>query len=260
MIDVGANLAHNSFADDLPDVLDRARQAGVEHIIVTGSCEESSQAALELARKYPDLLYSTAGLHPHHASDCTAATLSTFRQLAGEPEVKAIGETGLDFFRDISPRAAQEKAFEAHLELAIELGMPLFLHERDAYPRFAEILATCRDQLADVVVHCFTGSQEALFSYLDLNCHIGITGWICDERRGTHLLSLVSSIPADRLLIETDAPYLLPRSIEKKPKKHRNEPCYLPYIRDTVANACNKPPAQTGEETSANARRFFRLP
>ena len=260
MIDVGANLAHHSFADDLEQVLNRAVESGVEQIIVTGSCEASSLAALELARSNPGFLYATAGMHPHHASDCTAASLATFQELAGAAEVKAIGETGLDFFRDVSPRAAQEKAFEAHLELAIALDLPVFLHERDAYPRFAEILAAYRDRLRDVVVHCFTGSQEALFSYLDLDCYIGITGWICDERRGTHLLPLVKEIPANRLLIETDAPYLLPRSIDKKPKKHRNEPCFLTYVRDAVATACHKPAAQVEDETSINAKRFFRLP
>jgi TatD DNase family protein len=260
MIDIGANLAHDSFGSDFDEVLSRARDAGVEQIIVTGSSEASSERALELARKHPGFLFSTAGMHPHHASECTPTSIAGFRELAAEPEVRAIGETGLDFFRDISPRNLQEKAFEAHIELAIETEMPMFLHERDAYPRFSEIISAYRGQLTDVLVHCFTGSKDALYSYLDLDCHIGITGWICDERRGTHLLSLVNNIPDDRLMIETDAPYLLPRSIDKKPKKHRNEPCYLPYVRDTIAEACNKSADQVAHQTSANARRFFRLP
>ncbi|MDH5737872.1 MAG: TatD family hydrolase, partial [Gammaproteobacteria bacterium] len=180
-------------------------------------------------------------------------------ELASEDCVKAIGETGLDFFRDFSPRTVQEKSFESHIEMAMALQMPLFLHERDAWPRFAQILKSYRDQLGNVVVHCFTGAKEALYDYLDMDCHIGITGWLCDERRGAHLIPLMSSIPADRLMIESDAPYLLPRTIRPKPKSRRNEPFYLPFVCEAVAMATGRTTDQIAQETTGNARRFFNL-
>jgi TatD DNase family protein len=260
LIDIGANLAHDSFNPDFTAVLQRAREASVEQIVVTGSSEDSSTKALELARQHQDILFATAGMHPHHASDLTQSALNTFRQLAAEPEVKAIGETGLDFYRDFSPRDLQEKAFEQHIELAIELAMPLFLHERDAYPRFYEILKDYRSELSGIVVHCFTGEKKALFAYLDLDCHIGVTGWICDERRGTHLLPLVGNIPHDRLMLETDSPYLLPRTVKDKPKKHRNEPCYLDYVCTAVAEASDQTTEAVAAQTTDNAKRFFDLP
>jgi TatD DNase family protein len=260
MIDIGANLAHDSFDADFNAVLQRARDASIQQIVVTGSSEDSSIKALELARQHQGFLFATAGMHPHHASDLTPTAMETFRQLAGEPEVRAIGETGLDFFRNFSPPELQEKAFEQHIELAIDLGMPLFLHERDAYPRFYEILKDYRSDLSAAVVHCFTGEQKALFAYLDLDCHIGITGWICDERRGTHLLPLISSIPQDRLMLETDSPYLLPRTVKEKPKKNRNEPCYLDYVCSAVADASNQSSGTVAAQTTDNAKHFFSLP
>lgn len=260
MIDIGANLAHNSFDKDFNAVLQRAKDAAIEQILVTGSSEDSSAKALELARRHQGYLFATAGMHPHHASDLTSTAMSSFRHLAAAPEVKAIGETGLDFFRDFSPRDVQEKAFELHIELAIDLAMPLFLHERDAYPRLYEILKDYRDDLSNIVVHCFTGEKKALFAYLDLDCHIGVTGWICDERRGTHLLPLVGSIPLNRLMLETDSPYLLPRTIQDKPKKHRNEPCYLGYVCSAVAEASDQTTAAVAAQTAENAKDFFDLP
>ncbi|MEJ6592004.1 MAG: TatD family hydrolase, partial [SAR86 cluster bacterium] len=222
LIDIGANLTHESFVADFTDLLDRAQQAGVNQIIVTGASLQGSLDALTLARQQPGYLWATAGIHPHHADEANPAALAQLRTLAAQPEIKAIGETGLDFFRDICPRDQQIQAFEAHIELAIETGLPMFLHERESSQAFLEVLRPYRDQLSQVVVHCFTGEAAALYHYLDLDCHIGITGWICDERRGAHLIPLVSDIPDNRLLIETDAPYLLPRNIKPKPKGRRN--------------------------------------
>ena len=260
LIDIGANLTHESFHADLPDVLAAAREVGICQLMVTGASAVGSRDAAEIAAKYPEMLYSTAGVHPHHAEETTDQLIAEFRELAGQEVVKAIGETGLDFFRDFSPRDQQQASFEKHLQLAAELNMPLFLHERDAYPRFAEILKPVRDDLHNVVVHCFTGEKEALYAYLDLDCYIGITGWICDERRGTHLLELVKDIPADRLMIETDAPYLMPRNIQPKPKSRRNEPRNLPYVCQTVAEARGETYEAVANQTTANARGFFDLP
>lgn len=259
LIDIGANLTHESFEHDFDDVLQRAKDAGVVEMVVTGASGEGSVKAAELAGKF-EHLYATAGVHPHHAPETTRSLLSQLRDLLAQKKVCAVGETGLDFFRDFSPRDIQEKSFEAHIELAIETGLPMFLHERDAHPRFAEVLKPYRDDLVDAVVHCFTGNKEALYTYLDMDLYIGITGWICDERRGEHLLGLVKDIPNDRLMIETDAPYLMPRNILPKPKGRRNEPANLTWVCDTVAQCRDTSYEDLAELTSENARRFFRLP
>src|SRR6185437_5205183 len=171
-----------------------------------------SQEALRIAQEYPDQIYATAGVHPHDSRHCSEETISELRRLATNEEVVAIGECGLDFNRDFSPRPQQEKWFEAQVALAEELQIPVFLHERDAQQRFCEILVRVR-KMVPAVVHCFTGTREELNAYLDMDLHIGITGWICDERRGIHLRELVKEIPPERLMIETDAPYLIPRTM-----------------------------------------------
>lgn len=259
LIDIGANLTHDSFEHDFDDVLERAFDAGVTQLVVTGASMEGSEQAAELANRH-EALFATAGVHPHHAEETTREAIATLRGFLENDRVKAVGETGLDFFRDFSPRPAQIKSFEQHIELAIETGLPMFLHERDAHPTFAEVLSAYRDELNDLVVHCFTGEKEALYAYLDLDCHIGITGWICDERRGKHLLTLVKDIPAERLMIETDAPYLMPRNIKPKPKTRRNEPHYLTVVCETVAECREATIEAVASQTSANATRFFNLP
>ena len=181
------------------------------------------------------------------------------RALAAHPRVVAIGECGLDFNRNYSPHPDQEQWFEAQLDLACELGKPLFLHSRDAHPRFAEVLRSRRDRLPPAVAHCFTGEEDELRAYLDLGLYIGITGWICDERRGRHLLALVRQIPGDRLLIETDSPYLTPRDLRPQPRARRNEPAFLPHILRTIARALGRPAEEVGEETARNARQLFAL-
>jgi TatD DNase family protein len=260
VVDIGANLTHASFHADLPGVLARARQAGVATIVVTGTSIEGSRAALELARAHPGL-YATAGVHPHEAAHCNTDTLPALRALLADPRVVAVGECGLDFNRNYSPHPDQEKWFVAQLELACELGKPLFLHSRDAHPRFAEILRLHKDKeaLPPAVAHCFTGEEDELQAYLDLGLYIGITGWICDERRGKHLHKLVHHIPPDRLMLETDAPYLTPRTLRPQPHGRRNEPAFLPHILSAVAGALNRPVEELARSTSENARRFFRL-
>ena len=259
MIDIGANLTHESFSEDFDGVLQRAKDAGVTQIMVTGASLQSSKQALELADRYQNL-FATAGIHPHYAEETTQETIEALKEFLKNDKVKAIGETGLDFFRDICPRAIQKRSFEQHLELAIESNLPMFLHEREAFPSFSEILSTYRDDLGKVVIHCFTGDKNALTTYLDLDCYIGITGWICDERRGKHLLTLVKDIPSDRLLIETDAPYLMPRNVRPKPKNRRNEPHYLSVVCKTIAQCRETNTEDLATQTSANARLFFSLP
>lgn len=256
MIDIGANLAHDSFDADLDAVLARARDAGVTRIVVTGSSRDSSLKARELARRHPQMLAATAGLHPHHASDWNDELAALLRELAGDPCVRSLGECGLDYFRDFSPRTDQQRAFSAQMALAAEMRKPLFLHQRDAHADFLAMLREQRARLGKVVVHCFTDTRAALNDYLALDCHIGITGWICDERRGAHLIEAVRDIPDDRLLIETDAPYLLPRNAPKRADR-RNEPALLPWVVQALAQARG----QTAEHIAAigtrNAQAFF---
>lgn len=232
-------------------------------MLYAGSSIEGSEQALALCEKLDDSgqrLFSTAGIHPHSASDWNGDSAQRLRALLSESRVRAVGECGLDFNRDFSPRPQQEKVLEEHLALAVELKLPVFLHERDANQRLLEILKDYRDHLTAAVVHCFTGEQAALFSYLDLDLYIGITGWICDERRGTHLHPLVREIPRDRLMLESDAPYLLPRTLRPKPKNGRNEPAYLPEVLREVALHRNESMEDLARNSTACARRFFGLP
>lgn len=256
LYDIGANLTHNSYTDDLDAVLQRAAAEGVNRLAVTGSSVEASEQACALAQRYPALV-ATAGVHPHHASDYTPASTESLRELLANPQVRAVGETGLDYYRNYSTVQQQEHAFREQLQLAADTAMPVFLHQRDAHGAFMDILREYRERLGRGVVHCFTGSAEELRDYLDLDMHIGITGWICDERRGAHLHELVPLIPHNRLLLETDCPYLLPRDLKPTPKTRRNEPRWLGHIARTVAACRNESPDELAAQTTANAEAFF---
>lgn len=259
MIDIGVNLTNPRFDKDLASVIDNAKLAGVNKLIVTGTNLAESEQALTLAKAYPEFIYCTAGIHPHDASSMNNDVLLQLKKLASHSAVKAIGECGLDFNRNFSTPAEQEKAFILQLELAVECQLPVFLHERDANLRFIELLTPYIKQLPNAVLHCFTGTQEELARCLDLDLHIGITGWICDERRGQHLVELVKMIPDDRLMIETDSPYLLPRSMRPKPKSSRNEPKYLPYIAETIAHARQQDLSTFLNNTEKTTQSFFNL-
>ena len=265
LIDIGANLTHDSFRHDFDAVLERARAQGVSRIVVTGASAQGSRDASALALAHPGFLFATAGLHPHHASDYDGELEALLRAQLARPEVVAAGEMGLDYYRDFSPRDAQRFAFERQLQLAIDAAKPLFLHQRDAHDDFLACLddalgGAARARVGAVVVHCFTGDATELAHYLDRDFYIGITGWICDERRGTHLRELVGRIPADRLLLETDAPYLLPRDLRPQPTHRRNEPMYLAHICAEVARCRGEDVAETAASSSAAAARFFALP
>ncbi len=259
LIDIGVNLTHESFTHDLPDVLHRAARAGVHRMIVTGTSVAATDAALSLRAQYPDRLYATAGLHPHHASDFDAAARESLRTLAQRPGIVAIGECGLDYYRNFSPREAQLKAFAGQLEMAVELQLPVFLHQRDAHADFIAVLRDYRPRLKDAVAHCFTGQRAELEDCLALDLAIGITGWICDERRGHHLIPLMPLIRAGRLMIETDAPYLLPRSLRPHPPTRRNEPAFLPEVAATIARARGQSAGQLAADCTAATVQFFGL-
>ena len=259
LTDIGANLTHSAFRDDLDAVLGRAHGAGVTAIVVTGTTVEESRRAAALAERHPGRLHATAGVHPHHARECGPDTIPALRALAAQPAVVALGECGLDFNRNYSPHPDQERWFVAQLELACELAKPLFLHSRDAHPRFAEILQAHRGRLPRAVAHCFTGGRDELRAYLDLGLYVGVTGWICDERRGALLLELVREIPRDRLVVETDAPYLTPRDLHPQPRARRNEPAFLPHVVRRIALALGRPADEIAAETARNARELFGL-
>lgn len=260
LIDIGANLTHESFDHDREAVIARARAAGVTRMIVTGADRAHSPKALALARAYPGVLFATAGVHPHHATEYTDECDAELRALHAHPEVVAVGECGLDYFRDFSPRHVQRAAFERQLQIAVDTGKPLFLHQRDAHEDFVAIMRNFEGRLGPAVVHCFTGTRRELFECLDRDWYIGITGWLCDERRGQHLREIVRNIPANRLMVETDAPYLLPRTLKPMPKDRRNEPMWLPHIVEELARDRGETPEQVAAATTATASAFFRLP
>lgn len=257
IIDIGANLTHVSFEQDFEDVLHAAQRAGLNHIVLTGTDLETSRASSLMAIERPDYFSSTAGFHPHVAKDVTSEDFAALAKLAHQPEIVAVGETGLDFNRNFSPREDQLRIFEQHLQLAAELQKPLFLHQRDSHEDFVGLLRQYRCDIPGGVVHCFTDSRQALLDYLDLDMYVGITGWICDERRGMELKTLVKIIPDDRLLIETDAPYLLPRSIRPKPKSRRNEPRYLTEVLKVVAECRDQSESEVANNTYQNTLRLF---
>jgi len=258
-VDIGVNLAHDSFDADRDAVMHRAAQAGVVQMMVTGASEDGSRKAIELARQHPGVLFATAGVHPHHAADLTTAALPALAEMARAPEVVAVGECGLDYFRDFSPRDLQRRAFAWQLEIAAQTGKPVFLHQRDAHEDFVAILREHRAAIAGGVAHCFTAGEAERDAYLELGLAIGITGWICDERRGLHLREVVRKIPADRLMLETDAPYLLPRDLKPAPKSRRNEPHHLPHVARAVASARHESLESIARTATENTRRLFRL-
>ncbi len=259
LIDIGLNLTSDAFGDDRQAVVARARDAGVEMMIITGTDVDHSRAGITQAQAYPGVLYSTVGIHPHHAGTATTDTLQILHRLAQTECVRALGECGLDYNRQFSSRREQLYCFERQLELAATLGMPVFLHQRDAHEDFVALLGRYRDRLPAAVAHCFTGGDDELAAYLDMDLHIGITGWICDERRGQALQRSVRNIPLDRLMLESDAPYLLPRDLRPRPKSGRNEPMYLPHICASVGAYMGCAPDVVAAATSATAMAFFQL-
>ena len=263
LIDIGVNLSNSRFDKDIEQVIERAHSAGVERLILTGTSVEESQAVVAICERFDNqfsgMLWATVGIHPHDAKTLSPSNLAALRELATHQYVVAIGETGLDFHRTLSTEKQQEKSFEAHIELAIELKMPLFLHERDAAAKQIEMLKSYRDNICNGVIHCFTGDKKTLFRYLDMDLHIGITGWVCDERRGQELQKIVKNIPLDRLMLETDAPYLTPRNMPTKPKNGRNEPAFLAHVLSGIAAVRAENIDEIATTTTATAIKFFGL-
>ena len=255
MIDIGANLTNSVFTDDLGEVLNRAKREGVQHIVVTGTNIQESQYAIALAAKHGAYLSATVGIHPHDADHVKPGWLDTLEGLTSSPHVVAVGEMGLDFYRNHSERDAQRQVFEAQLDLAARIALPVFVHDRDTE---GEVLAVLRRYApTKCVVHCFTGNSDELDGFMAEDFYIGVTGWICDERRGEGLRRLVDRIPIDRLLVETDAPYLLSRTMSKILGTRRNEPAYLKFIIAELARFRRCPESVIRDASVENACRFF---
>lgn len=259
LIDIGANLTNRRFSEDLDAVLVRAGTAGVSHIIVTGTSVSASTAALQLAKAHPAVLSATAGVHPHDAKTWASSSVTAIKTLLADAKVVAVGECGLDFNRDFSPRDAQLACFEAQLQIAQEVQKPVFLHQRDAHEKFVELLRRYRPGLSGAVVHCFTGTREEMEEYVAMDCYIGVTGWLCDERRGQQLRDLVRYIPLNRLLIETDAPFLTPHGLQPKPPGNRNEPAFLPSVLTRLADIIQVSEVDLATNIFNNTRALFNL-
>lgn len=264
LIDIGANLADASFDPDREQVIERAAAAGVRHMIVTGTGLTESGQALALAGGNSETLRCTSGIHPHLATQWTDSPERARSILGGvlkNPLTVAAGECGLDYFRNLSPPDAQRRSFAGQLELAGEHGKPVFLHQRDAHDDFLAILKESRVRETGGVAHCFTGGPGEAESYMELGLYIGVTGWICDERRNQDLLNAVAALPLDRVLLETDSPYLLPRRRDVKPPvKRRNEPQFLPYVARELAKRMRIDAEELAAAAWRNAQALFGWP
>ena len=257
MIDIGVNLTNTRFELDRDDVIERAVSHGIKGFLVTATNIEVSQQASQLCQAFPGYLYCTAGIHPHDADGVSDGYLKQLKALVANKWVKAIGECGLDFNRNYSSKQQQLGVFSEQVQLAAEVNSPLFLHQRDAFTPWFDTLSPFIGRIPAMVTHCFTGDLYQLRRCLDAGMYIGITGWLCDERRGQTLRDIVQYIPLDRLMIETDAPYLLPRTIRPKPKGSRNEPSYLPYIVQCLAEFTQHSVKEIIEQTEKNSRMVF---
>lgn len=252
LIDAGVNLTNHQFDGLHDEVIARANAENIANMLLIGCDVQSSQGALELAKKYD--YYATAGVHPHDAKSVDTHFIAQLSELHQHSQVVAVGECGLDYNRDFSPREIQRQVFAEQLALAASLNKPVYLHERDASE---DMLAILKEHAIKGVLHCFTGDQHALDSYLNQGLYIGITGWVCDERRGKELQQLLPSIPLERLLIETDAPFLIPRTISPKPKSRRNEPSYLKYVCATIAALKGTSFDEVANQTTTNFQQLF---
>ena len=258
LIDIGVNLTNARLYYDREQLKQNAIDAGVIHQIITGTCLESSKKALDICLEDAAYYSSTAGCHPHDAKDFLPEHYQVFKDLSEHNQVVAIGECGLDFNRNYSPQDIQLDVFEQQISLALDTQLPLFLHQRDAHDTFVNSLKAHQGSLTGVC-HCFTGNKDELRDYLDLGFYVGITGWLCDERRGQDLQESLTYAPVDRILLETDAPYLLPRTIRPRPKKNLNVPAYLPWVLEKAAELLKLEPEELAASTTDNCRQLFKL-
>ena len=258
LIDIGANLLDNELLKNFNSIINRSKKSNIKKIIITSSSIDDTHKSKELIDREPDYLYTTVGFHPHNAKDYQDKYYSQMKELCKLEYVKAIGECGLDYKRNYSTKTQQIYCFQSHLELASQVNLPMFLHEREAHTDFFNLIRQYIHQVEDVVVHCFTGNKKSLSNYLDIGCYIGITGWITDPKRGYHLHDIIKYIPDDRLMIETDSPYLLPFS-EGINNKSYNEPSNLIFVLEEIASILKKDKEELSSQIYTNTCKFFNI-
>ena len=252
MFDIGANLTSSHFSKDLDVVLNDSLTAGVEKICITSSNLDDVKNAKKITEKYENLFYSV-GFHPHNAKDFKIEFLKDMSVYLNDPKAICLGEMGLDFNRNFSSKEEQILCFESQLSLANSISKPLFLHQRDAHEEFLSVLDNHKLN-QKLIVHCFTGNLSELEEYLKRDFYIGITGWVCDLKRGKELRKCINQIPEDKLLIETDSPYLSPRK-----KIRRNEPKFLIDVAEEVATLRNETKESIINSSYENSLNFFNL-
>ena len=256
-IDIACNFTHESFKNNLETVIADAENAGVEKFVLLSASLKDLDPIKIIQSKSPEKYFICSGIHPHHANEIKDINYNKLLEKLHSTNPNAIGETGLDYFRNISPPDIQKKSFRMHIEIAKELGLPLYLHQRDAHSDFVRIIKESRNNFPKFVVHCFTGTQKELDDYLELGAYIGLTGWICDAKRNIDLRQSIKNIPIEKMMIETDSPYLIPKNLINKPKKNINEPKYLPHIANEICELTGYELEELKLATSYNAINFF---
>lgn len=251
--DTHAHLFWKTFDGDRQAVLSRARERGVQRMIIVGTDVPTSEAAFELCRG-DDELFPTAGIHPHDADGADEQARARIRELCQRDECVAVGETGLDFFKEYSPREAQLENFHWHLQLAKELAKPVVVHCRDAHEATLECLSSHRDDRLSGVMHCYSMGEAELPSYVDLGFYISFSG-VVSYPRNDEIRAAARACPADRLLVETDCPFLAPQGNRGK----RNEPAFVRDVLECVAELRGEPLEDLARTTSENASRLFGL-
>ena len=257
LFDIACNFSSDRFEKDLNEVIKRAQANNVTKFLLVSASLKDAEKVNKIYQNNKDSCFLTIGAHPHHANEFNSSSPSEMKRLIDEYKPHSVGETGLDFFRNISSYEEQLFAFEEQIRIAIETNLPLFLHQRDAHDDFLKIISKYKNDISKAVVHCFTGTQKELDDYLEMEFSIGLTGWICDERRNIDLRKSLKNIPLDKLMIETDCPYLIPRNLNNKPKNNRNEPAYLPHIANEIALLINLDKDKLIDITYKNSINFF---
>ena len=256
--DIACNFSSERFDKDLDEVINRAIANKITKFGLICSRMSDLNKLLKIYQQYSKSMFYTIGVHPHHANEINDGYLKKLKDVIATNNPHAIGETGLDFYRNLSTYEEQIYAFEEQIKIAIYTNKPLFLHQRDSHDDFIKILKKYSSDISKAVVHCFTGTQEQLDDYLELDFYIGVTGWICDEKRNVELRKTIKNIPLEKLMIETDCPYLIPKNLVEKPKNNRNEPSNLNHIINEIAELMEIDIDILRKQTFVNTINYFK--
>ena len=264
VVDIGINLTNKAFKSHWREVVQRAIDSGVTRMLLTGTCIKTSRESLQIAQDWLDEtktpnLYATIGIHPHDAKTFDDTTsINEMKEMLQHPLAVAVGECGLDYNRNFSTPDDQIHAFREQIKLAVELNKPLFVHEREAHSDlikvFDEVKEEVNEELPPIVVHCFTGEKEEALEYINRGYYIGFTGTICKKERGAPLRELLPSLPLDKIMVETDAPYM-----SFKRKKRSSEPADCIDVARKLAETIDVPFSEVCDQTTTNTMNFFRI-